>query len=66
MSGAVLVGHDLLAYRILQSLDSVIDVFDLVIDLTEFSPANELSLHWFQRLLQLCPSSLSSLLNVRL
>ncbi|OCF40958.1 neurofibromin 1 [Kwoniella heveanensis CBS 569] len=54
-SRVALVDYDLLAYHIFSILDKVTDYFDLVIDLTDFSAANELPLAWMKRTLQMCP-----------
>ncbi|KAL7420982.1 Ras GTPase activating protein ira2 [Cryptotrichosporon argae] len=50
-----LVDYDLLAYHVFSLLEKVTDFFDLVIDLTDFSPATELPLTWLRRSVQICP-----------
>ena len=50
--------YDLLAYHVLQSLHDVHAPFDVVIDLTEFSPSTEVPMTWFKRSIQMCPSSI--------
>ena len=49
----------------IQLLDRVTDYFDIVIDLTDFSAANELPVAWMKRCLQICPPSILSCVNVR-
>ncbi|ORY28775.1 hypothetical protein BCR39DRAFT_533800 [Naematelia encephala] len=63
VSRVALVDYDLLAYHIFQILDNITDFFDLVIDLTEFSPANELPLTWLKRSLQMCPAGILPCVN---
>nr|XP_031861450.1 uncharacterized protein CI109_003054 [Kwoniella shandongensis]KAA5528522.1 hypothetical protein CI109_003054 [Kwoniella shandongensis] len=53
-----LVDYDLLAYHMFQSLDGVTDYFDLIIDLTDFSPATELPIATLRRLIQMCPPTI--------
>ncbi|WVF65508.1 hypothetical protein IAT40_000236 [Kwoniella sp. CBS 6097] len=57
-SRVALVDYDLLAYHVFSILDKVTDYFDLVIDLTDFSSANELPLAWLKRTLQMCPAGI--------
>lgn len=49
-----------------QVLDTAVESFDVVIDLTEYSPAVDLPKFWLQRIAQMAPSSLLSLVNVGL
>ncbi|WWC73068.1 uncharacterized protein I206_107033 [Kwoniella pini CBS 10737] len=55
VSRVALVDYDLLAYHVFSILDKVTDFFDIVIDLTNFSAANELPLPWLKRSIQLFP-----------
>lgn len=55
-----LIDYDLLGYHIFSLLDRVTDYFDIVIDLTDFSAANELPVAWMKRCLQICPPSILS------
>nr|XP_018259204.1 neurofibromin 1 [Kwoniella dejecticola CBS 10117]OBR81362.1 neurofibromin 1 [Kwoniella dejecticola CBS 10117] len=55
VSRVALVDYDLLAYHVFSLLDKVTDFFDVVIDLTNFSAANELPLPWLKRSIQLFP-----------
>lgn len=80
VSETALVDYDLLAYHIftvsafsfvlgdfsdrIQTVETAVDSFDLVIDLTEYSPAVDLPKFWLQRIAQMAPSSLLSLVNV--
>lgn len=80
VSETALVDYDLLAYHIFsvsascasskdtaeisQVVETAIESFDVVIDLTEYSPAVDLPKFWLQRIAQMAPSSLLSLVNV--
>ncbi|WWD06786.1 hypothetical protein V865_004881 [Kwoniella europaea PYCC6329] len=55
VSRVALVEYDVLAYHVFSILDKVTDFFDIVIDLTDFSPANELPLPWLKRSIQMFP-----------
>ncbi|WRT69099.1 uncharacterized protein IL334_006083 [Kwoniella shivajii] len=55
ISRVALVDYDVLAYHVFSILDKVTDFFDIVIDLTDFSAANELPLPWLKRSLQMFP-----------
>ncbi|WVW79391.1 hypothetical protein I302_101360 [Kwoniella bestiolae CBS 10118] len=55
VSRVALVDYDVLAYHVFSILDKVTDFFDIVIDLTDFSPANELPLPWLKRSIQMFP-----------
>lgn len=72
-----LLDYDLLAFHVFsvskahlhvwltsQILDQVTDFFDLVIDLTDFSAANELPMAWLKRSLQMCPPGILPCINV--
>jgi len=45
-------------------MEQISDVFDLVIDFTDFSPANELPTAWLKRSVQMCPPTTLQYLNV--
>lgn len=47
-------------------LESVNDVFDIIVDLTDFSPATELPMPWLKRCVQMCPSGILSSIGVSL
>ncbi|OCF79181.1 neurofibromin 1 [Kwoniella mangroviensis CBS 8886] len=55
LSRVALVDYDVLAYHVFSILDKITDFFDIVIDLTDFSPANELPLPWLKRSIQMFP-----------
>ncbi|KAK4687682.1 neurofibromin 1, partial [Tremellales sp. Uapishka_1] len=63
VSRVALVDYDLLAYHVFQILDKITDFFDLVIDVTNFSPATELPVAWLRRSLQMCPPGILPCLN---
>lgn len=79
VSETAFVDYDLLAYHIfsvshqthseaalsVQTVESVVESFDVVIDLTDFSPAVDLPRFWLQRIAQVAPQSLLPLVNVR-
>lgn len=58
ISRVALIDYDLLAFYVFQILDGITDNFDLVIDLTGFSPATELPITWLRRSVQICPSGI--------
>lgn len=58
-----LVDYDLLAYHVFSLLDKVTDFFDLVIDLTDFSPTTEMPIAWLRRSLQMCPPGILPLVH---
>ncbi|WWC91180.1 uncharacterized protein L201_006121 [Kwoniella dendrophila CBS 6074] len=55
VSRVALVDYDVLSYHVFSILDKITDFFDVVIDLTDFSPANELPLPWLKRAIQMFP-----------
>jgi hypothetical protein len=75
-----LVDYDLLAYHIFtvsgfrsvvvslpmtcQILSGVTEPFDVIVDLTDFSPSHEVPATWLRRVLQICPATIVSLANV--
>jgi neurofibromin 1 len=79
VSRVALVDYDLLAYHVFQVssampfwsllmanqvLERITDFFDIVIDLTDFSPATELPMNWLRRSLQMCPPGILPCVNV--
>ncbi|WVR09039.1 hypothetical protein IAU60_006099 [Kwoniella sp. DSM 27419] len=63
MSRVALVQYDLLAYHIFSILDRVTGYFDLVVDLTGSSAANELPIAWLKRMIQMCPPGIIPCIN---
>ncbi|KAK8844111.1 hypothetical protein IAR55_006905 [Kwoniella newhampshirensis] len=63
VSRVAVVDYDLLAYSVFQKLDGINDFFDLIIDLTDFSPATELPIAWLRRSIQMCPPSILSYIH---
>ncbi|EIW67076.1 hypothetical protein TREMEDRAFT_69974 [Tremella mesenterica DSM 1558] len=63
VSRVALIDYDLLAYHVFQQLDGITDYFDIVIDLTDFSPSTELPLAWLKRSLQMCPPGVFGCIN---
>ncbi|CAK9779949.1 putative ras GTPase activator [Cutaneotrichosporon oleaginosum] len=63
LARVALVDYDLLAYRIFSLLDSVTDFFDVIIDMTDFSPQSEIPVPWLRRSLQMCPPQIMPLIH---
>lgn len=63
VSRAALVDYDLLAYHVFAVLDKVTDPFDVLIDLTDFSPRTEIPSTWLRRSIQMCPPSILPLIQ---
>ena len=59
-----LVDYDLLAYHVFSTLQRVNEAFDLIIDLTDFSPATDLPVAWLGKQLQMCPPHILPLIHV--
>lgn len=63
VSRAALVDYDLLAYHVFAVLDKVTDFFDVLIDLTDFSPRTEIPSTWLRRSIQMCPPTILPLVQ---
>lgn len=63
LARVALVDYDLLAYRIFSLLDSVTDHFDVIIDMTDFSPQSEIPITWLRRSLQMSPPRILPLIH---
>ncbi|WOO81456.1 Neurofibromin [Vanrija pseudolonga] len=58
VSRVTYIDYDLLAYHIFSKIANIAEPFDLVIDLTDFSPSTELPSAWLRRAIQMAPPSL--------
>lgn len=63
LARVALVDYDLLAYRIFSLLDNVTDFFDVIIDMTDFSPQSEIPITWLRRSLQMSPPRILPLIH---
>lgn len=58
-----LVDYDLLAYHVLSTIKDMKEVFDLIIDLTDFSSMTEMPSTWLRRSFQMVDSATWTLIN---
>lgn len=63
LAHVALVDYDLLAYRIFSLMDNVTDYFDVIVDMTDFSPQSEVPIPWLRRSLQMCPPRIMPLIH---
>lgn len=64
LSNVGLADYDLLGYRVFQLLGNISDPFDVIIDMTGYSAATDLPMTWLVKMVQICPPSVLSLMNV--
>ncbi len=61
---AALVDYDLLAFHAFQLLETISDMFDIVMDLTGVARDTELPMAWLSKSIQICPPGILPCISV--